>query len=917
MIRILLLSITLLALAACGGDDFDQYVAQAEDAIANSEYKEATIELKNALRLQPDSAQARFLLGKVYLTTADMSSAEKELRRAQQLGWSRDDVMPALAEALLKQGELAKVREMSAGGLTADAQATLLAMQARATLAEGDEQAAEELIDKGLVAAPKSIQALIAKARVLASKKDLEGASALVDQVISLDSGQGQAWSLRGDILTIQQDFKGAIAAYSQALSLQENDYEDLFKRGILNLQSGDYESAQRDAKKLLSKSKNSPGGNYIQGLVHFQAGRYADAITALSVAEQASKQYPLALFFLAVANLNQGNMDIATGQAERFHESMPDSVQGRNLLASIRLQQGNWSAVHSLLQPVLDSEPDDIAALNLKTNALLREGKIDEGLELLSKVAQLQPDSAEAQVRLGAALLLGDKGDAAVEHIETALKLNPEFEVADILLVRNYLQARDFPAAIAAAEAYQKRHPTSVTPHNLLGSVYLQAGDPKRAQEAFRSALALDKSDPAANHSLAQMVLGENDIAGARKFYETALAGHPDSVSSLIQLAMLDAREGNETALVTHLEQAKSADSAALQPRLLLARYYLAKGKPEQVAPLFAGLDARVQKSPEVLELQAMAQIAGKDPSAAQLTLEQLLKSAPDSAPIRHAMAMAMAGLGDNKRVKEELQRAVELDANYMPSRLALARLALANQSSAEFEEHLAKLIAQAPNHPDVLLLQAAGAKKSGDINTARSLAEKAFSLSPSTVTLGVLAAYEEAAGDSKSAGTRYVTWLEEHPEDVSVRMAYASSLLSKQQFDQAGEQFSTLLKGDPGNVMALNNQAWILRDKNPVQALEYARRAAELAPDSAAVLDTLALVEHSNKEYRSAERNIKRALTAAPDEPTMMYHSAMIAVALNDQANARAILEKLLATNTDFPEIAEAKALLAQLDK
>jgi cellulose synthase operon protein C len=917
MIRNLLLSIALLAFSACGGDDdFDHYVARAQDAIAKSEYTAATLELKNALRLQPDSARARWLLGKVYLETAELSSAEKELIRARELGWTADDLMPALAATFLAQGEFAKARDLSIARLAAGPLATLLALQARAALHQGDTRGAEELLDKALDATPNSVDALIANAQLLASKKDWQAASAVLDQVNSLDARRGEAWSLRGDILTSQRDYKAAVAAYGQALSLQQNDYSDLVKRAHLSLQLGDYESAQRDATALLSRSRNDPAANYIQGLLYFRAARYADAIAALSVTEQGSRRFPPSLFFLAVANLKQGNVDIATGLAERFNELVPDSVQGRKLLASLRLQQGNWTAVHTLLQPVLDNDPDDIAALNLTTNALLREGKIDEGLELLSRLVQLQPDSAEAQARLGAALVLGGKGEVALEHIETALKLDPEFELADILLVRNHLQERDFPAAIAAAEAYRGRHPTSVTPYNLLASVYREAGDPKKAQEALRGALALDKTDPAANHALAQMALAANDIAGARKFYDTALAGHPDSLSTLIELAMLDAREGNETALVAHLEQARAVDAAALQPRLLLARFYLGKGKPEQVAPLFNNLAMQQQQSPEVLRVLAMAQLANRDASAAQFTLEQLLKSTPDSAPIRHAMAMAAAVAGDEQRTIDELRRAIALDEAYVPSRIALARLALVTNSPAEFEEQLAKLIALAPEQPDVLLLQATAAQRRGDISAARSLAEKSFNLAPSTTALASLGAYEEALGDPESARRRYASWLEGHADDIATRMAYANNLLSAKQFDQAAAQYTAVLQVDPNNLMALNNQAWNLKDKNPVQALEYARRAAEHAPDSPYVLDTLALVEYSNKNYRNAERNIKRALAAAPDQPSIVYHSAMIATALNDQPAARAALEKLLAANTDFPEIAEAKALLAQLD-
>ena len=41
--------------------------------------------------------------------------------------------------------------------------------------------------------------------------------------------------------------------------------------------------------------------------------------------------------------------------------------------------------------------------------------------------------------------------------------------------------------------------------------------------------------------------------------------------------------------------------------------------------------------------------------------------------------MAMAAEGTGDNRQVKEQLERALALDENYIPSRVALARLHVA----------------------------------------------------------------------------------------------------------------------------------------------------------------------------------------------------------------------------------------------
>ena len=135
-----------------------------------------------------------------------MPSAEKELERALQLGWSGDEVQPDLARALLAQGEFAKVREISTTGLTPPMEAQLLATQALAALAEGDSWDAEELIDKALAKSPDSVEALLARARLLASRNETEGASEAVDRVIALDPAQGRAWSLRGDILASRQD---------------------------------------------------------------------------------------------------------------------------------------------------------------------------------------------------------------------------------------------------------------------------------------------------------------------------------------------------------------------------------------------------------------------------------------------------------------------------------------------------------------------------------------------------------------------------------------------------------------------------------------------------------------------------------------------------------------------------------------
>ena len=98
-----------LMVAACGRDNPDQFIASAQDYLSRNDAPAAIIQLKNALKARPDSANARLMLGQALRATGDIAGAQTEWRKAQDLGAAPEDVVPQLAEALLLQGEYRKV----------------------------------------------------------------------------------------------------------------------------------------------------------------------------------------------------------------------------------------------------------------------------------------------------------------------------------------------------------------------------------------------------------------------------------------------------------------------------------------------------------------------------------------------------------------------------------------------------------------------------------------------------------------------------------------------------------------------------------------------------------------------------------------------------------------------------------------
>ena len=915
-LRNLSLTALLVTLIACGGGGTSaDHIDRARTFLAEEKYDSALIELKNAVQKESDSAEARFMLGQLQLQIGNIAAAEKELRAAAKLGWPEESVTPALAQALLLGNKFAQVRELDTANLSADSKAQVLTAQAVAELSQGELEAAAELIAQARAAAPQSVEVMIGTARVSASQGSLEEAVATLDEVLAKTPDNATALNLLGDVRLRQGKSAEALAAYNRTLEVQPNNFQARLRRALVAMSLQDFTTASDDAEQLIKMAPRHPGSNYIQGLVNFQNQEYADAIAALSQAEPAFRQFPMVLYYLGSSHLIEGNMDSAESFAERFVAVAPENVAGRKLLATMRLQRGDYDDVQSLLQPVLDNDPDDLGALNLMANALIRDGKTDQGIDLLSRLAELQPDSAQAQVRLGAGLLLTGNNESAVHHIESALELDPEFQQADILLVLNHLRKEEYDAAIAAARDYTGRNPTSVTPYNLLGKVYLAAGREDDARQAFAQALKIDEGDPGANHNLAQMALADGDTGAARQRYLAVLKVHEDSLPALMQLAALEAQAKDADAMVEWLEQATIAHPAAIEPRVMLGRYYLSTGKPAQVAPLFSTLDTVQRRSPEVLRVLALAQLAEKEPREAQQTLAQLQESTPESAVLHHLMAQAAAGGGDLARARVELQRALELDQGYLPSRIALARLALAEDSMDEFGEQLRILSVEAPDDVNVLQLQAQAANLRNEPAAAVEFARRAYEIAPGEATLLALATYETAAGNDKAAMKLLDTWLESNPDSVPVRLARGIALGQAGQVDASLGEYRKVIAVDPDNFAALNNLAWELRESAPGEALEYAQRANRAAPNNAAALDTLAVVEYHNGDYKAAKRSIGRALDAEPEQPSLTYHAAMIEKALGNEAAAARTLQELLSKHRDFPEYEEAKALLASL--
>ncbi|HDZ62149.1 MAG TPA: PEP-CTERM system TPR-repeat protein PrsT, partial [Nitrospirae bacterium] len=598
----LLLVIILLTgtglLYGCSDVTDDQYLANAQKYIDSGKMKAALIEMKNLLRNNPDNPKGRLMMGRLQFETGNMAAAEKELTKARELGVEDALILPLLAQALLLQGKGDEVLKLPLKNLTASGQGEILAAQGQVKLTRGELSEAASLIEKAVSKNPASINALIASARVHAAKKELALARDKLEAAFLIDPKSASAWSLLGNIEWQEQNLDLAEKAYSKAIEYRKNNFADHFKRALVRIQLNKYDEAQQDVGSIKKSYPQHAGTNYAQGLIFYHNKNFRDAAASFEIAISDEGRYPLALLYLGASYFLQNNPEQAETFAKRFVYLSPDNIDGRKLLAVIMYKKKEYSEVEKLIRPVTDARKDDINALNILTGALIKQGKMDEAIDLLARLAALQPDSPEAQTRLGAGLLAGGKQDSGVEHLESAIQLKPDNKQANALLILSYLQKKDYDAALKAANTFRERNPGNAVSYNLLGRVYLATKQEKKAQEVFFKAGKLEPGDPYAYRGLALLALKDKDFDKASGYYQEILKYHENHLPTLLSLAIVDGLKKDEKSMVARLQQAISAHPNAINPRLMLARYYLARGKPDKAAFLVNALDDEIQKN-------------------------------------------------------------------------------------------------------------------------------------------------------------------------------------------------------------------------------------------------------------------------------------------------------------------------------
>jgi cellulose synthase operon protein C len=923
--RASLAAITLacvVTLAGCGEPTVAELLASAHSHLAKNEVEAARLELKTLLQGHPDSAEARFLLGKLMLDTGDIAGAEAELRRALEGGHPEATVLPLLARSMVGLGKGALMLQQFGQVKLAEAQADaeLKTQLAIAQAGENDLAGARETINQALQRSPDLTAALLLRARLTAADGDPAGALKEVDALLARQANNADAWMLKGDLLARDAsgqraaDTTAAMDAYRQALKAKADNVPAHVALIKLEMSRGDFAAANTQWAALQKVAPRQPQTLFFEAMLAEQKGDYKRTRELSQLLLRGAPNDPQVLMLAGQAELKLNALTQAEVHFAKATQVAPKAPAPRRQLAQVQLRGGQADKALSTLRPLLESDPPDAEALSLSAQAQMMLGDTAAADASLARASKLRPDDPRLRTAMALSRLAKGKDPAAINELR-AIAAADKGSSADLALINVLVRLNDLPGAQKAVDALAVKLPSDALPDQLRGRLALQRKDIAAARQAFEAALVKNADYLPALAGLAALDVADKQPAAAKARFEALLQRNPKHAGALMALAEIGARTGDKPAQTAELlTRAIAADPTDARPRLLLADLQLETGQLKQAMDVAQAGVAALPDNADLLDRLGRAQLASGQAQQAVTTFGKLASMAPKSALPQLRLADAHSANHNRSGVAAAVRRAAELAPDSLLVQQAQVSLAMMDDKPEQALVVARKLQAKRPD-------DAAGFSIEGDIELRRrnwdaaaaALRKAVARKSPGDSAQrlhGALTAGKKTADAEKVAAD----WRKSHPDDMAFVLHLGDTALAGGNPAQAEALYAEVLVRQPDNAIAMNNQAYVLALQKKPGAVAMAEKALSKAPKSPAVMDTLAFTLAAEQQLPRAIEMQAQAVAAAPDSAQFRLQLAKLHLQAGDKPSARTELQTLAKLGSAYPRQAEVSELLKQ---
>ena len=642
--------------------------------VQSGKQKQAADHLRILVRQKPDFFAARNALGLVLQDLGELDGAEEEFKAALNINPRFAIGASNLAKLLHSQkrypAEIFYLRQALASDPPEELAHQLQLDLGAAYELNGDTDQAIESLRKLVASYPKSAGAHFNLATVYAKHVRFKEAKAEYEEAVTLDPEDNVARISLAKILTELGEIAAALPHLQVYTRRAPADYEGHLVMGTAYRRLGDLTKAARELRRAVELKPDSYDPRYNLGFVLAHSGHLEEAIEQLEAAKKlnphaAEAPYELSLIFRKKNEPQRAEEEVqALQKAKRWSDRQTNAALIGSK-ANALLGKGDAEGAAAMYSEAIELEPDNPKTHYNLALALDKLGKRREQYQELEKAVELDPNFAEAHNQLGILRLADGQVNEAERELKTALAINPEYAEADNNLANVYSRQGKIREAIPLFRTATAHDPKNARAYLDWGLVLAGQGHFAEAEELFQKAIGLSPNNSDAYTALGMAEVKLGHLKESIPLFRKVLELQPGSADAHVNLGIAladqyDLRGASE----------QFSEAVRLAPNSPSAHYNRGRalydlGERQEARTELEAAHRLSPEYPSVLYLLALLERQASNYPRSTALLKKLVSLEPKNSVAYYLLGQDLLHLGKQEEAIHHLQLAVEADPN------------------------------------------------------------------------------------------------------------------------------------------------------------------------------------------------------------------------------------------------------------
>ncbi|TCV82398.1 XrtA/PEP-CTERM system TPR-repeat protein PrsT [Sulfurirhabdus autotrophica] len=655
-------------------DNAEAYLGKARLAVAAKDIVEAMKQIDIALEKSPKNIEGWLMKGDLLRMQSNLTGAMAAYQQVVKIEANNVTAHIALASMYLAANKLEEAskeiqvsRKVEPKNLLAKYMAALLEFR-QAKYSE-----ARDELQQVLKIAPNHMPSVLLSGAISFALGTYEQAESDLGKFLNQFPNNIYARKLLAATLLKTKQAERALNTLKPALTGEIKDPQLLALAGEVYMAMNDYGNATEYFEKSVAIDPKNTALRTELGVSRLAKGDTAHAVAELESAAGNDPNQHSADIMLALTYLGKKDFDGSLKAIAALEKKQPDNPITFNLKGAAYLGKNDTVNARKSFEHALALKSNYVpAAMNLAQLDIK-----DKKPELARKrfEAILAKDKDNQQIMLALAVLAAGSGQEKeyVNWLEKAIKANPEVLKPRVLLANYYLQKREPQKALMQAREAQTSNPKNPEALDLLGSMQFAAGEKDNALATYKGLVGQLPKSPLALYKLGSVQFGMNDSASAEASYIKALDMKSDYIEPKVALIALYVKGAKYSDAMKYAQQVQKQLPKAALGFSLEGGVFMAQKEYGQAASVYDKA-FKLEKTSELVINAHRSKVLAGNVKSAESQIQQWLVEHPDDLPTRAYLAENYMQHSQNKSAIPQYQFILQKEPNNL---LALNNLA------------------------------------------------------------------------------------------------------------------------------------------------------------------------------------------------------------------------------------------------